>query len=212
MFQCICGKEYAFKRGLRKHERTSKLGCFSNRPLSTRETYENNKKKCLNCGDPIEYEKRENSFCNSSCSAIYNNPQKIPKPSKKCLSCGENIKRQNKYCDEKCSLAYRKSLLYQDVLNGNASSYACKKYLIEEYGNICLSPNCVWDFSKKTIDVELEHIDGNGKNNNLSNLTLLCPNCHSLTETYGSKNLGKSTRNYRKKYKKSYYINKEKDK
>lgn len=38
------------------------------------------------------------------------------------------------------------------------------------------------------IPLELEHIDGNSKNNKISNLTLLCPNCHALTPTYRGKN------------------------
>jgi len=36
----------------------------------------------------------------------------------------------------------------------------------------------------KPIPLELDHIDGNHSNNNLSNLRLLCPNCHTLTPTY----------------------------
>lgn len=39
------------------------------------------------------------------------------------------------------------------------------------------------------IQLELDHIDGNNENNNLSNLRLLCPNCHALTPTYRGKNI-----------------------
>ena len=38
------------------------------------------------------------------------------------------------------------------------------------------------------VPLELDHIDGNNKDNNLSNLRLLCPNCHALAPTYRSKN------------------------
>lgn len=38
------------------------------------------------------------------------------------------------------------------------------------------------------IPLELEHVDGDNENNELSNLTLLCPNCHALTPTYRGKN------------------------
>jgi hypothetical protein len=38
------------------------------------------------------------------------------------------------------------------------------------------------------IPLELHHIDGDNRNNNLLNLTLLCPNCHALTDNYRSKN------------------------
>lgn len=41
------------------------------------------------------------------------------------------------------------------------------------------------------IPLELEHINGNHLDNTLSNLTLLCPNCHALTDTYRGKNIKK---------------------
>jgi hypothetical protein len=37
---------------------------------------------------------------------------------------------------------------------------------------------------QKPLPLELHHLDGNHKNNQLSNLSLLCPNCHTLTEGY----------------------------
>lgn len=38
------------------------------------------------------------------------------------------------------------------------------------------------------IPLELDHIDGNNSNNHLSNLRLLCSNCHALTPTFRGKN------------------------
>jgi hypothetical protein len=38
------------------------------------------------------------------------------------------------------------------------------------------------------IVLELHHIDGNRFNNDLLNLQILCPNCHSLTPNHGRKN------------------------
>lgn len=35
---------------------------------------------------------------------------------------------------------------------------------------------------------ELHHKDGNNRNHAFENLELICPNCHSLTDTYRSKN------------------------
>ena len=35
-----------------------------------------------------------------------------------------------------------------------------------------------------SIQLELDHIDGDRSNNSLSNLRMLCPNCHAQTETW----------------------------
>lgn len=46
--------------------------------------------------------------------------------------------------------------------------------------------NVSWE--NHSIPLELEHINGDSFDNRLSNLTLLCPNCHALTSTYCGKN------------------------
>ena len=38
------------------------------------------------------------------------------------------------------------------------------------------------------ISLQLEHINGNNSDNRISNLCLLCPNCHSQTSTFAGKN------------------------
>lgn len=40
----------------------------------------------------------------------------------------------------------------------------------------------------KNLTIELDHIDGDKTNHKLSNLRMLCPNCHSQTETFRAKN------------------------
>lgn len=44
-----------------------------------------------------------------------------------------------------------------------------------------------WQGNKLSLD--LDHIDGNTFNNDLSNLRFLCPNCHSTTHTYRGRNI-----------------------
>ena len=62
---------------------------------------------------------------------------------------------------------------------------------MKKYDNKC--SECGWGEINQhtgTIPLELEHIDGNPYNNSPDNVTLLCPNCHSLTSTYKGANKG----------------------
>lgn len=66
-----------------------------------------------------------------------------------------------------------------------------RKYLFDKYNSKCAV--CGWgEINKYTgnVPLEVEHIDGNADNNRPENLTLLCPNCHSLTKTYRGANKG----------------------
>jgi 5-methylcytosine-specific restriction endonuclease McrA len=65
-----------------------------------------------------------------------------------------------------------------------------RRRLIQEglLATSCASCN-LSDWLGGPIPLELDHVDGNRLNNNLSNLRLLCPNCHALTPTYRGKNI-----------------------
>ena len=58
-----------------------------------------------------------------------------------------------------------------------------KPHLIKERGHSCQQCNLT-EWLQKPITLEVEHIDGDNTNNNLDNLLLLCPNCHSQTKTW----------------------------
>lgn len=105
----------------------------------TKEKYSKNIKKCLFCDKDLPYEKRNNKFCNRSCSASYNNKEiknnenynnirkiknlKIKKSllgkghddvEIKCEFCGNNFivkysKRKQKFCNKSCSTKFRMS-------------------------------------------------------------------------------------------------------
>jgi 5-methylcytosine-specific restriction endonuclease McrA len=46
------------------------------------------------------------------------------------------------------------------------------------------------DWQGAPISLQLHHVNGDGHDNRLINLRLLCPNCHSQTDTWGGRNKG----------------------
>lgn len=180
-----------------------------------KEKYEQSPHICITCGGIIPYEKRMNQFCSSSCSAIYNNKHKEKKIRPLCINCHINPVKRNasKFCGFKCQNDYIQKQFIIDWKsgknNGNYNgltekiSHRIRHYLFEKYDNKCAE--CGWGemnpYSKR-IPLEVEHIDGNYMNNKEENLTLLCPNCHSLTPTAKGANRGNGRYYRRLRYKK----------
>lgn len=69
------------------------------------------------------------------------------------------------------------------------NTYRLKHRLINEGLKKKVCENCLLDcWLNGVIPLELHHIDGDRKNNQMSNLKLLCCNCHALTSNYRGKN------------------------
>lgn len=59
----------------------------------------------------------------------------------------------------------------------------------------CENKNCgISEWHGKAIKLQIHHIDGDHFNNELDNLQILCPNCHSQTDTYAGKKNKKGER------------------
>lgn len=77
------------------------------------------------------------------------------------------------------------------VKNSNCKSNFLKKRLLkegflEEKCNEC-GLEKIWN--GKDITLQLDHINGDSADNRLSNIRILCPNCHSQTKTFSGKNV-----------------------
>jgi 5-methylcytosine-specific restriction endonuclease McrA len=62
-----------------------------------------------------------------------------------------------------------------------------RRRVFEEQKHCCNSCG-ISEWVSKPISLELDHKDGNTSNNNRNNLEGLCPNCHSITDTWRGKN------------------------
>ena len=124
-----------------------------------------------------------------------------------CLNCGKELDYSaKKYCSNDCQAQYEYTSYIERWKNGEesgvigkyATSTYIRKYLFNKYSNKC--QKCGWgevNPSTGLIPLQIHHKDGICVNNSEDNLELLCPNCHSLTETYGSLNVN-SSRVYRR--------------
>jgi 5-methylcytosine-specific restriction endonuclease McrA len=63
-----------------------------------------------------------------------------------------------------------------------------RKRLIHERNYTCEHCGLTGLWNGKPLTLEMDHIDGNNKNNDVKNLQILCPNCHSQTHTFRGKN------------------------
>ena len=130
-----------------------------------------------------------------------------PKTIRHCLNCGKELDYSaKKYCSSTCQ-AEHQYLVYIEQWKDGKKSGTCgkydvsqyiRKYLFDKHSNKC--QKCGWgEINPITglVPLQIHHIDGDCLNNNENNLELLCPNCHSLTDTYGNLN-HTSRRDYRR--------------
>jgi hypothetical protein len=184
--------------------RLNKLGYYQNKSKTTETLI------CTECGNEfIGKIKDKRKFCSQSCGAKHNN-KKYPKRAninklKNCLHCGVKLNsNQIKFCSRECSSTHYQQENFKKIENGDISFSATlyKRYLIYKHGEKCMK--CGWHEVNPTtglVPIQLEHKDGKSENHNLNNLELLCPNCHSLTPTYGALNKGNGRKKRRLKRK-----------
>lgn len=124
-----------------------------------------------------------------------------------CINCGIEIKlnrkrriNTGKYCSVKCQKKYEHDVWIKDWKLGKNDgrkglvqiSSHIRNYLFEKYNNSCCK--CGWSKTNPIsgkIPLEINHINGDWKDNREENLELICPNCHSLEPTYKALNKGK---------------------
>jgi len=94
----------------------------------------------------------------------------------KAVRCGRIVVRPRKWPLEK-------------VLRDSTSSFTVKRRLLAAgvLKNIC--DQCgLTEWRGRPLTIQIDHRNGTHSDHRLENLRMLCPNCHSQTETYAAKN------------------------
>lgn len=123
------------------------------------------------------------------------------KPRAFCAYCGTLLTRPDTiYCSNQCQQDRQYTNSVERWLAGSVEGHYksgsvkpfVRRYLFEKYGGNCVE--CGWHGINPITGLcplEIHHIDGNWSNTTESNLTLLCPNCHALTDNHGALNIGR---------------------
>ena len=167
-----------------------------------------NSYKCIECGNDFTSREREAKFCSRSCSAKYNNKNRIQNSdtrckislgvkkyhsenenvknirtySYKCKKCGQDFitsKKVKKDRNAHCDTCKRRTSHLQDLSNIDTLLKLSKRTVSKVLKRMGLGCSiCGWDLCM----CDVHHIipRKKGGSNQHENLTYLCPNCHRM--------------------------------
>ena len=148
---------------------------------------------CSTCGNemnrkPSEFKKYTNLFCSSQCrDSFQKTGYKV-----NCATCGKDLYRTESqyaksnsktfFCNKSCSASYNNQSRHKnidDIKSYRIKAFKTKPKECERCG-----------FNKYLSILQVHHKDHNRENNHISNLEVLCPNCHMIEhiEKYGNLN------------------------
>lgn len=97
-----------------------------------------------------------------------------------------------KWSDKKYHKLSGRKILLKEILEGlhpYYQTFKLKNRLLQEGVKENKCEKCgIIEWQNKPLNMQLDHKDGNPSNHKLENLQLLCPNCHTQTDTYCGKN------------------------
>lgn len=113
-------------------------------------------------------------YCEKDCSHRYGN-------------------KANIYCSTMCQQNWQfENITLKRFFEGKINNRPTIRRCLEKIrGYKCEVPDClITHWLGKSITLQVDHINGNAGDNMPENVRLICPNCHSQTESYAGGNKG----------------------
>lgn len=158
---------------------------------------------CFNC----KTETKNDKYCSRRCAAKVNNSinPKRKKNVRRCVQCDAETQNQ-KFCSNGCQHTFYSTRKVEKWLSGDAVAMTTRAGYLSLTGRVFLLEKaehkctvCGW--GKKNVltgkcPLEIDHINGDPRDNSIGNLRVVCPNCHSLAPTAKALNSNKARRKY----------------
>lgn len=147
-------------------------------------------KICSFCYRQFKARKSKQLYCNRDCSSR----SRFRLVTVHCAFCDASITRPyNKikapksglnFCNRECKEKAQRIGGLEEIQPSHYKdgTYSYKERAFREQGNVCKICGNEGEWQGKPLILDVHHIDGNRKNGDLTNLSVLCPNCHRQEE------------------------------
>lgn len=157
---------------------------------------------CENCSSSHSGSYGSGRFCDAKCARGFSTKSSRSEINRKVSSSlkGRSLSRPGFKHSEETKILLRQKKLQLTIEQARnkpfdaLSKSARKTVVLEEQNRKCLECGLGEIWNGKKLTLQIDHIDGNNQNNVRENLRGLCPNCHTQTPTYGSKNMSEEAK------------------